>query len=83
MAENDEVQCPSSITEFKPNQENKRIYLDEGRTLKPQDEAESNREDVPDAVMLFQELGWHPRRGRTPGRVEMTLWAAGIPALCL
>jgi len=45
MAENDEVQCPSSITEFGRNQENKRVYLDaEGRTPQPQDEAESNRE---------------------------------------
>ena len=77
MAENDEVQCPSSIMEFGRNQENKRIYLDaEGRTPQPQDEEDStsyphgpedpHREDVEDAAMLFQDLGFTSEKGTDP-----------------
>ena len=72
MAENDEVQCPSSITEFGRNQDNKRIYLDaEGRTPQPQDEAESNREDVEDAAILFQELGFTSEKGTNPKGIDL------------
>ena len=46
---------------------NKRIYLDaEGRTPQPQDEAESNREDVEDAAILFQDLGFTSEKGTDP-----------------
>tara|TARA_R100001463_G_scaffold28337_4_gene64874 strand:- start:26821 stop:27444 length:624 start_codon:yes stop_codon:yes gene_type:complete len=76
MAENDGVQCPSTITEFGRNQENKRISLDEeGRSPYPQPddpagraevEAGRNREDVEDAAMLFQNLGFTSEKGTDP-----------------
>ena len=72
MAENDEVQCPSSITEFGRNQENKRIYLDaEGRTPQPQDEAGRNREDVEDAAILFHDLGFTSEKGTNPKAIDL------------
>ena len=47
MAENDKVQCPSSITAFGRNQENERITLDsEGRSPYPQDEVGRALEDA-------------------------------------
>ena len=79
MAENDEVQCPSSITEFGRNQENKRIYLDaEGRTPQPQDEAESNREDVEDAAILFQDLGFTSEKGTNPKGIDLEKKFSGL-----
>ena len=47
MAENDGVQCPSTITSFGRNEANERISLDkEGRTPYPQDEAGRALEDA-------------------------------------
>ena len=47
MAENDGVQCPSTITIFGRNEENERISLDEeGRTPYPQDEAGRAEEEA-------------------------------------
>ncbi len=74
MAENDGVQCPSTITEFGRNQPNRRISLDEeGRSPYPQDEAGRaeedagrNREDVEDAAMLFRDLGFTSEKGTDP-----------------
>ena len=74
MAENDGRQCPSTITEFGRNQPNRRISLDEeGRTPYPQDDAGRaledagrNREDVEDAAMLFQDLGFTSEKGTDP-----------------
>tara|TARA_S200002703_G_scaffold19198_1_gene15585 strand:- start:1510 stop:2115 length:606 start_codon:yes stop_codon:yes gene_type:complete len=66
MAENDEVQCPSSITEFGRNQENKRVYLDaEGRTPQPQDE-EGRRLEEANAAILFHDLGFTSEKGTDP-----------------
>jgi len=47
MAENDSVQCPSSITEFGRNQDEITYYLDkEGRSPYPQDEAGRAEEEA-------------------------------------
>lgn len=47
MAENDSVQCPTFITEFGRNQDEKTYYLDkEGRSPYPQDEAGRAEEEA-------------------------------------
>lgn len=79
MAENDSVQCPSSVTEFGRNTEEKIYYLEEeGRSVYPQDEAGRaeveagrNREDVPDAAILFQTLGFKTEKGTNPMKIDL------------
>jgi len=76
MAEDDKVQCPTCIISFGRNEGNTKINLtDEGREPYPQPddpagraevEAGRNREDVEDAAMLFQDLGFTSEKGTDP-----------------
>lgn len=86
MAENDKWACPSTIYKFGRNEDTVSVYLEkEGRSPYPLDddgraevEAGANREDVEDAAMLFQDLGFKSEKGTDPtekeGMDEMDDW---------